>query len=137
MKKLILMLSFLGFFTFSAFAQLEDTNPERPDLPTNFGSNNPGSVSSDYEYISAGNTHDASATRPSILNLQNYDKAALSTLVGNDAISRLDIENGYKVTVYEDENFGGQSKVFVGPMGFNLKGDFWDNRISSLKVERN
>jgi len=54
--------------------------------------------------------------------------------VGNDKISSLKIPRGWIVTVYENNNFEGASKVFTHTVECVPQG--WNDRISSMSVSR-
>lgn len=48
-------------------------------------------------------------------------------------ISSLKVTKGFKVTIYEDDNFNGKSKSYTAPESF--VGEEWNDKMSSLKVE--
>lgn len=48
-------------------------------------------------------------------------------------ISSLKVTKGFKVTIYEDDNFNGKSKSYTAPVSF--VGEEWNDKMSSLKVE--
>ena len=52
----------------------------------------------------------------------------------NDSISSVKVNSGYKVTFYQDYNFGGASIVKTADDS-TLYNDGWNDRISSMKVE--
>ena len=53
----------------------------------------------------------------------------------NDSISRLDIPDGWQVTLYEHSRANGNKKgPLVGPWNDRLR-DWWNDQISSLRVE--
>ncbi len=54
--------------------------------------------------------------------------------VGNDRMSSLKIPRGWIVTVYEDNNFGGASRVFTHTVECMPQG--WNDRISSMRISR-
>ncbi|HEY9795655.1 MAG TPA: urease subunit beta [Leptolyngbyaceae cyanobacterium] len=54
--------------------------------------------------------------------------------IGDNKLSSLTVPAGMKVTLYEYEDFRGRSKTFTG--NASLKGDEFNNKASSLKVER-
>ena len=53
--------------------------------------------------------------------------------LSDDDITSLKVQPGYKVTVYKDDNFTGDSKVHTTSTGW--VGDDWNDKISSLKIE--
>ena len=67
------------------------------------------------------------------LTLGTYTLAQLQArgVVDND-ITSFTIPVGYTVTVYENDNFGGASKVFTANTGWLAD---WNDRISSVKIE--
>jgi hypothetical protein len=71
------------------------------------------------------------------LNTGSYTLSQLNALgILNDDISSLRVNSGYKVTLYENDNFGGASVVFTGDDDC-LVDNSWNDRASSLKVEAN
>ena len=62
-------------------------------------------------------------------NFRDYDLG-----VGNDKISSLKIPRGWIVTVYENNNFDGASRVFTHTVDCVPQG--WNDRISSMRVSR-
>lgn len=71
------------------------------------------------------------------LNTGNYTLSQLTSLgVLDNDISSLKVNSGYKVTLYENDNFGGASIVFTGNDDC-LVDNSWNDRASSLKVEAN
>jgi hypothetical protein len=54
----------------------------------------------------------------------------------NDDISSLKVNSGYKVTLYENDNFGGAALVVTADNSC-LVASGWNDRASSLKVETN
>jgi hypothetical protein len=63
-----------------------------------------------------------------------YDFDALVQGVGNDKISSLRIASGYRVTLYENYNFGGNIKVLTQDTA-NLKSIGFNDETTSLMVE--
>ena len=62
----------------------------------------------------------------------NYTLAQLKSYgVVNDDLSSVRLENGYKITFYQNDNFGGESVVVTG--NNNCLGGFND-KASSLKI---
>ena len=53
----------------------------------------------------------------------------------DDAFSSIKVSPGFKVTFYPKRNFKGEVGVFTAG-DYPFVGDYWDNKISSLKVER-
>jgi len=54
--------------------------------------------------------------------------------IGDNKLTSLTVPAGRKVTLYEYEDFRGRSKTYTG--NASLKGDEFNNKVSSLKVER-
>lgn len=54
-------------------------------------------------------------------------------VVGNDRISSLRVPNGFRVTVYQNNDFRGASRTFTGDQ-YCLDGQ-WNNQVSSIIVE--
>ena len=72
------------------------------------------------------------AGRYSQLKLGNYTTAQLQTWgVANNGITSLSVPIGYKVIVYENDNFTGASKTFTA--NSNWLAD-WNDRISSIQI---
>ena len=55
--------------------------------------------------------------------------------IGNDQLSSIKIPNGWTVTLYEEKNYRGRSKVYYSDISC-LPGD-WNDKVSSLRVQRN
>lgn len=59
----------------------------------------------------------------------------------NDRVSCVVVGSAVKLTVYQHTNFGGKSKTFQAnktsnPLGvFSFSGDWWNNSISSVKIQ--
>lgn len=69
------------------------------------------------------------------LGLGSYTLSTLQTYgFVNDRMSSLRVPLGYKVTLYDDDNFGGNSAVYTG--NSNYIGDVLNDKVSSIKVER-
>ena len=67
----------------------------------------------------------------------NYTTAQLAAKgVLNDDISSLKIAKGYKVILYENDNFAGASVTYTADQGCLVAGN-WNDRASSLKVMTN
>ena len=62
----------------------------------------------------------------------NLSRMGLYNLKDND-MSSLKVTPGFKVTVYEDDNFNGKSKSYTASESF--VGEEWNDKMSSLKVE--
>ena len=62
----------------------------------------------------------------------NLSRMGLYNLKDND-MSSLKVTPGFKVTIYEDDNFKGKSKSYTASE--NFVGDDWNDKMSSLKVE--
>ncbi len=56
-----------------------------------------------------------------------------NNLKDND-MSSLKVTPGFKVTIYEDDNFNGKSKSYTASERIFV-GEEWNNKMSSLKVE--
>jgi hypothetical protein len=71
------------------------------------------------------------------LNAGAYTLSQLNGLgILNDDISSLKVNAGYKVTLYENDNFTGAALVVTGDKSC-LVADSWNDRATSLKVETN
>ncbi|MBR3433021.1 MAG: C10 family peptidase [Bacteroidaceae bacterium] len=55
--------------------------------------------------------------------------------IQNDDISSLKVLPGFKVTLYNDDNFGGTSHVFTADAGY--VGNDWNDKASSIRIETN
>jgi prepilin-type N-terminal cleavage/methylation domain-containing protein len=56
----------------------------------------------------------------------------------NDSLSSIKIPDGYKVIIYEHDNFNGSSYELYSDernMNFPWWGNFWNDRVSSIKIE--
>lgn len=59
----------------------------------------------------------------------------------NDRVSCVVVGSEVKLTIYQHTNFGGRSKTLQAnktsnPLGaFSFAGDWWDNSISSVKIQ--
>ena len=62
----------------------------------------------------------------------NLSRMGLYNLTDND-MSSLKVTPGFKVTIYEDDNFNGKSKSYIASESF--VGGEWNDKMSSLKVE--
>ena len=62
----------------------------------------------------------------------NLSRMGLYNLKDND-MSSLKVTPGFKVTIYEEDNFKGKSKSYTASE--NFVGDDWNDKMSSLKVE--
>ena len=62
----------------------------------------------------------------------NLSRMGLYNLKDND-MSSLKVTPGFKVTIYEDDNFNGKSKSYTASESF--VGEEWNDKMSSLKVE--
>ena len=62
----------------------------------------------------------------------NLSRMGLYNLTDND-MSSLKVTPGFKVTIYEDDNFNGKSKSYTASESF--VGEEWNDKLSSLKVE--
>ena len=54
--------------------------------------------------------------------------------VGNDTVSSLQVTAGYRVTVYTEADFGGDSTTFTADTPY--VGDAFNDKISSVSVSR-
>jgi hypothetical protein len=93
-----------------------------PSYPSNSGSS--GDKVRVYDQCNFGG---ASGALPSGRYKSGY------LLVGNDRISSLRIPRGFRVTVYENDDFNGYSRTFTGDQ-YCLDGQ-WNNVISSMVIE--
>lgn len=64
----------------------------------------------------------------------NMSEFTKSGGVGNDTISSLKVKKGYKVTLYWDSNFNGETLTFTGDVPF--VGSRFNDKASSLVVEK-
>ena len=62
----------------------------------------------------------------------NLSRMGLYNLKDND-MSSLKVTPGFKVTIYEDDNFTGKSKSYIASESF--VGEDWNDKMSSLTVE--
>lgn len=62
----------------------------------------------------------------------NLSRMGLYNLTDND-MSSLKVTPGFKVTIYEGDNFNGKSKSYIASESF--VGEEWNDKMSSLKVE--
>ena len=62
----------------------------------------------------------------------NLSQMGLYNLTDND-MSSLKVTPGFKVTIYEEDNFNGKSKSYTASESF--VGEDWNDKMSSLKVE--
>ena len=64
----------------------------------------------------------------------SYTQAELAMYgISAKDISSLKVTPGFKVTIYEDDNFNGKSKSYIASESF--VGEEWNDKMSSLKVE--
>ncbi|MEM6520025.1 MAG: hypothetical protein AAF722_11930, partial [Cyanobacteria bacterium P01_C01_bin.70] len=64
-----------------------------------------------------------------------YDKGDLGD-VGNNNVTSLFVPAGYKLTLYRDSNFSGETQTFTGEIYVDDLGDYgFNDRVSSFKVE--
>jgi hypothetical protein len=71
------------------------------------------------------------------LPVGDYNLAALNSRgILNDDLSSLKVTSGYKVTLYENDNFGGATLVLTADNSC-LVGAGWNDRASSIKVANN
>jgi hypothetical protein len=69
------------------------------------------------------------------LGLGDYTLSSLQAKgFKNDDLSSLKVPFGYKVTLYDDDNFGGSSKVITEDTSWI--GSDWNDKVSSIKVEK-
>lgn len=64
-----------------------------------------------------------------------YDVDVLQQGVGNDKISSLKIASGYRVTLFNDYQFGGDTRVVTAQETSNLKSIGFNDATSSIMVE--
>ena len=68
------------------------------------------------------------------LGVGTYTLSQMEALgIANDDITSVKVKPGYKVTFYEDDNFGGAVKEVTGELAY--LGDDWNDRPSSMKIE--
>ncbi|MBE5958675.1 MAG: hypothetical protein E7254_07430 [Lachnospiraceae bacterium] len=102
------------------------SNPSLDRQPTTGGSTS-GDVSI-YQDINYGG-------RVASLGVGNYNLSALQAKgFYNDDLSSIRCPWGYKVTMYADDNFMGAVKVVTGDE--NYVGNDWNDKVSSIKVEK-
>jgi|688.fasta_scaffold06873_6 hypothetical protein len=100
----------------------------------NAGSNNNYQPSYNNNYSRDGVTVYADCNyqgKSSYLRSGRYSNYAMG--IGNDAISCFRIPRGYKLTVFEDNNFNGESRTFTSDL-YCLAVD-WNDKISSMIVQ--
>ncbi|WP_302626060.1 RICIN domain-containing protein [uncultured Eubacterium sp.] len=102
------------------------------EKPSNTGSANVNTTSGDVHIYQDANYGGRSAS----LGVGNYNLASLEAKgFKNDDLTSLKVPSGYKVILYWDDNFSGASKVITGDTS-NV-GSEWNDKTSSIKVERN
>ncbi len=70
------------------------------------------------------------------LNIGDYNLAKLNSLrVKNDNMSSLKITEGYKATIYQDDNFSGGSKALTSD--WNCFDETWNDKVTSIQVRAN
>ncbi|NJO88243.1 MAG: hypothetical protein HC831_04170 [Chloroflexia bacterium] len=70
------------------------------------------------------------------LGVGNYSQSALAGLgVSNNDLSSIKVTNGYKVTLFDGDNFTGESLVKTADDA-TLVDDGWNDRATSMKVEQ-
>lgn len=73
--------------------------------------------------------------RSASLGLGYYNLASLNAKgFYNDDLSSIKCPWGYKVTLYNDDNFSGATKVITGDASY--VGNDWNDKVSSIKVEK-
>ena len=73
--------------------------------------------------------------RSTSLGVGSYNLASLIAKgFKNDDMSSLKVPFGYKVTIYQDDNFSGKSKVITSDASYI--GNDWNDQLSSVKVEK-
>jgi hypothetical protein len=71
------------------------------------------------------------------LGVGNYTLTNLiSRGIKNDDLSSLQVASGYKATLYWDDNYNGSSIVKTSDVSC-MVGDGWNDKVSSIKVEKN
>jgi hypothetical protein len=65
-------------------------------------------------------------------DLGSHNISELQAVVGNDSVSSIRVAPGYKVTLYKDYNYTGESKVYTADAMYV---DNFNDKTSSLKVE--
>lgn len=73
--------------------------------------------------------------RQASLGVGSYNLASLQAKgFKNDDMTSLKVPFGYKVTIYQDDNFRGNSKVITSDTSYI--GNDWNDQMSSIKVEK-
>lgn len=62
-----------------------------------------------------------------------YDHDELG--IGNDNLSSIEVPRGYKITIYQNERYGGRSRTYYNDVSC-LTDDDWNDRTSSIRIER-
>jgi len=65
----------------------------------------------------------------------NHDIGIIASKIGNDVISSIKVDSGYKATIYRDGGYSGGSQILTANQP-NLSNISFDNTISSIKVVR-
>ncbi|WP_435134486.1 hypothetical protein [Formosa sp. A9] len=55
--------------------------------------------------------------------------------IGNDNLSSIEVPRGYKITIYQNENYGGKSKTYYNDVNC-LTDDDMNDRTSSIRISR-
>ena len=115
---------------------------ESPSYTSSASSNvdNSGSSSSSNVNTTSGDVYiyqDSNyGGRSASLGVGSYNLASLQAKgFKNDDLSSVKVPSGYKVTLYWDDNFSGSTKVLTGDTSY--VGSDWNDKASSIKVERN
>lgn len=131
MKKLILIVSCLCLCTMSAFAQFEEESPASPPniavllhTLSNTGSTTGALVEAGPNSLYLG--------RPVSFQKGNYSANDMQGM--SKKTSYLIVNQGFKVTVYTNDNLSGESATFVGPTRINLTDNYWNEKIASMKI---
>ena len=102
------------------------------NVDSSSGSSNVNTTSGDVYIYQDSNYGGRSAS----LGVGRYNLASLQAKgFKNDDLSSVKVPYGYKVTLYWDDNFSGSTKVLTSDTSY--VGNDWNDKASSIKVERN
>jgi hypothetical protein len=88
----------------------------------------------DSDYSAIFFEHNNNGGRMMALGTGMYDKEVIGDRLGNDKISSIKLPSGWKVTVYENHHFTGNSLEITSNK--NSMGDDWNDKISSIIIEK-
>ena len=72
--------------------------------------------------------------RSQVLKEGRHDVQTLNSGVGNDRISSIKVDKGYRATLFEHGNFGGRKKVFTSDTSY--VGNDFNDKTSGIIVEK-